>query len=75
MSADMSTEMTPAILNRASGITCPRCGSTRVHRSRRKNVLDRVLSLLGAQVRRCHDCRSRQAWFGWVSIRIPRGAY
>lgn len=43
---------------------CPRCASRRVHRSHRKNVFDRFLGAIGGEIRRCHDCRSRQVWFG-----------
>lgn len=53
---------------------CPRCGSARVHRSHRKGALDHVLSLAGARMRRCHDCRSRQAWFGWLAVPVGRGS-
>lgn len=42
---------------------CPQCGSLRVHRSRRRTFLDRVLTLAGGVIRRCQDCRRRQAWF------------
>jgi hypothetical protein len=47
---------------------CPKCGSARVHRSRRHSILDHVLAGLGAQLRRCHDCRCRYAWFGYYPI-------
>src|SRR5258708_24414106 len=43
---------------------CPKCGSVRVHRSRRRGPLERVLASLGAAICRCHDCCGRQAWFG-----------
>lgn len=42
---------------------CPHCKSGRVHRSHRQGPLDRLLSSLGAQLRRCHDCRHRYANF------------
>jgi hypothetical protein len=45
-------------------VRCPKCGSSRVHRSRRRATVDHVLARLGAHIRRCHDCRTRQAWFG-----------
>ncbi len=53
---------------------CPRCGSARVHRSHRKGASDRILGLFGARIRRCHDCRSRQAWFGPLGIPIEHGS-
>ncbi len=52
---------------------CPKCGSVRVHRSRRKGMLDAGLDALGADILRCHDCRARQAWFGLTPLRL-RGA-
>jgi len=35
-----------------------------VHRSHRKGALERALCAMGGEIRRCHDCRSRQAWLG-----------
>jgi hypothetical protein len=52
---------------------CPKCGSVRVHRSRRSGLGEYLLARLGAEVCRCHDCRSRQAWFGANPIRLPEG--
>lgn len=49
---------------------CPKCGSVRVHRSRRRGPLERVLASLGAAICRCHDCCGRQAWFGVSPIPI-----
>jgi len=49
---------------------CPKCGSVRVHRSRRRGAIEYVLAACGADVRRCHDCRARQAWFGGLPIRL-----
>lgn len=49
---------------------CPKCGSIRVHRSRRRGPLDQVLFALGGVICRCHDCRARQAWFGVSPISI-----
>jgi len=50
---------------------CPRCKSGRVHRSHRKTTLDRILSAIGGEIRRCHDCRARQAWFGGCGFLLP----
>jgi hypothetical protein len=47
---------------------CPHCKSKRVHRSHRRSRLDRLLFFLGAEIRRCQDCRFRHAWFAWCSI-------
>jgi hypothetical protein len=49
-------------------LRCPQCGSDRIHRSHRRGAIERILSLLGADIRRCHPCRSRQAWFGAQAI-------
>jgi len=43
---------------------CPRCGSARLYRSRRRYPLERVLTALGATMRRCHECNRRYARFG-----------
>jgi hypothetical protein len=61
--------------NSAKSCYCPLCGSDRLHRSHRRGAIERFLSVFGAQVRRCHSCRSRQAWFAtpWfspVSLRL-----
>jgi hypothetical protein len=38
---------------------CPRCGSTQVHRSRRRGFDERFLVLLGGHLRRCGGCGYR----------------
>src|SRR5487761_2172943 len=50
---------------------CPRCKSGRLHRSHRKTALDRILCAMGGEIRRCHDCRARQVWFGGVVLLLP----
>jgi hypothetical protein len=47
---------------------CPRCESERVHRSHRRSRLDRVLYALGAEIRRCHQCRYRHARFTKLAV-------
>ena len=49
---------------------CPKCGSVRVHRSRRRGPLDGLIVGLGAEICRCHDCCLRRAWFGVSPIPI-----
>jgi hypothetical protein len=49
---------------------CPKCGSVRVHQSRRRGPIDRVLAALGGAICRCHDCCARQAWFGFSPVPI-----
>lgn len=51
--------------------SCPRCLSDRVHRSHRRALLDRILHSLGAEIRRCHECRYRHASF--ATFAIPLG--
>jgi hypothetical protein len=40
-------------------ITCPKCGSIRVHRSHRRNLGERLGILLAAKMKRCHECNFR----------------
>ena len=47
---------------------CPHCKSGRVHRSHRQGPVDQLLSRLGAELRRCHDCRHRYATFPLFSV-------
>jgi hypothetical protein len=42
-----------------------------VHRSHRKSGYERLLCVIGGEIRRCHDCRARQAWFGSKGILLP----
>jgi hypothetical protein len=49
---------------------CPKCGSIRVHQSRRRGPVEQLLAGLGAAICRCHDCCARQAWFGVSPIPI-----
>ncbi len=48
--------------------SCPRCSSQRIHRSHRRAALDRFLFALGAEIRRCHECRFRHASFSTFSV-------
>lgn len=71
----MSTANTlshPSVSSRPKGRFCPKCGSSRIQRSRRRGGLEHVLTLLGGRIRRCHDCRSRQASFPFVTIPLGR---
>lgn len=49
---------------------CPKCGSVRVHRSRRRGPIEGLIAGLGAEICRCHDCCLRRAWFGVSPIPI-----
>lgn len=50
--------------------SCPRCRSSRVHRSHRRSLADRIWYALGAEIRRCHQCRLRHACFLTFSVPI-----
>jgi hypothetical protein len=52
---------------------CPRCGSERIHHSHRHGAWERILHALGGQIRRCHSCSTRQAWFGMSAIPLRQG--
>ncbi len=49
---------------------CPKCLSDRVHHSHRQGAIERLLSIFGAEIRRCHACRMRQAWWGMFALRL-----
>jgi len=40
-------------------LTCPKCGSSRIHRSHRRNFGERLGLLLAAKMKRCHECNFR----------------
>ncbi|MGA2327551.1 MAG: hypothetical protein ABSH05_14810 [Bryobacteraceae bacterium] len=47
-------------LDRASRhAICPFCGSTRVHRSRRRKMVEWLLTFAGGRVHRCEACSTR----------------
>src|SRR5579884_1257390 len=51
---------------------CPRCRSSQVQRSHRRAALDYILHALGAEIRRCRDCRLRHASFLRFSLPLGR---
>lgn len=51
----------PRTSSRREGGICPNCGAPGVRRSHRKGFTERLLSLVGARVRRCHACNVRFA--------------
>jgi hypothetical protein len=61
--AGEKTETRPSAKTSITAI-CHKCGSHRVHRSRRRGVLERVVALAGMRFRRCHECNTRFATFG-----------
>jgi hypothetical protein len=40
-------------------LTCPKCGSSRIHRSHRRTLAERLGLLLAAKMKRCHECNFR----------------
>jgi DNA-directed RNA polymerase subunit RPC12/RpoP len=48
-------------LNWRSGfqLQCPKCSQERAHRSHRKGLIERIVSLFGWYPYRCHACNSR----------------
>ena len=50
--------------------TCPKCGGDRIYRSRRRNLIEKVLALAGAKTRRCHACDARFVQLGGSLIRV-----
>jgi hypothetical protein len=50
---------------------CPRCRSDRVHRSHKRMAFDHFMYALGAEIRRCRDCRFRHASF--IRFAVPLG--
>lgn len=48
---------------------CLTCGSDRIHRSKRRNTLEKVISWTGATMGRCHECNTRFVQFGRSLIR------
>jgi type VI protein secretion system component VasF len=49
---------------------CLQCGSPDVHRSRRRQVFERLLVLIGGRMQRCHDCKERFLKLGGSLIRM-----
>ena len=47
---------------------CSRCGSARLHRSRRRSPIEFGIALTGWSLKRCHDCKARYLQFGRVLV-------
>jgi hypothetical protein len=50
--------------------TCAQCGSDRVHRSQCRHILERIATVLGGSMTRCHDCNSRYLKWGGSLFRV-----
>jgi len=46
-------------MSQGMSITCPKCGSSRIHRSHRRTFGERLGLLLAAKMKRCHECNFR----------------
>jgi predicted RNA-binding Zn-ribbon protein involved in translation (DUF1610 family) len=64
----------PGIFRTLQHRPCPRCGSARIHRSRRRTITERTMSVLGVWTRRCHDCGLRFVRFLGVTIELGQTA-
>lgn len=49
---------------------CLQCGSERIRRSRRRSPIERAIAILGASLRRCHECNARFVQIGASLIRL-----
>jgi hypothetical protein len=72
---DSPSRSNPVADHTLKACRCARCGSDRLHHSHRRGPIEQILYIFGTQIRRCHACRLRQAWFqfGWttpISIRL-----
>lgn len=56
---------------RALRVVCPACGCSSVHRSRRRSLLDHLVSLAGIRVFRCNQCGGRHHGTRWLKILAP----
>jgi hypothetical protein len=61
MTETAQTAQTAQATSRREGSPCPNCGVFRVYRSRRKGITERLLAVVGANLRRCHACNVRFA--------------
>ena len=50
--------------------SCAQCGSPRIHRSRHRHPVERVVTMLGGNLRRCHNCNSRFIRLGGSLLRM-----
>ena len=55
-------------MNRANALTCSKCGSTRVHRSRARGRLEELRKYFTVKrLHRCHACGRRS----WEAVMAP----
>jgi hypothetical protein len=58
----------PLVQSGTERLSCPACGALMSHRSRRRGVIDRIISSIGGQTRRCDVCTTRFVRFGSSTI-------
>jgi len=55
-------------------MSCPLCDSKRIHRSRRKGIMERgILAIIFVRPFRCEGCESR--FFGWSLTGNPNASW
>jgi hypothetical protein len=69
MNTTDSPSLSKPIADRAlKGCRCSRCGSDRLHHSHRRGPIEQILYTFGTEIRRCHACRLRHAWFSFAGV-------
>ena len=53
-------------------MNCPQCTSQRIHQSRRRGIIERILAMLFVRPFRCERCDSR--FFRWSFTANPNSA-
>jgi ribosomal protein L37AE/L43A len=52
-------------------LTCPQCSSTKIHRSKRRSILERILLYpIGYRAYRCQNCDNR--FFSRIKHHVAR---
>ena len=54
--------------------TCPSCGSTNVHRSRRRNLTEQLAALVFRRPFRCFECNNRYISWRFGKSMAPKDA-
>lgn len=57
-------------LSQISRRRCPACQSDRVLTTRSRGMLQEFYEVLGAELRRCHDCATRHAFLGPFTLKL-----
>jgi len=54
----------PLTQHAMSRLSCPACGALASHRSHRRSLIERMVTYIGGQIRRCDSCATRFVRFG-----------